>query len=125
MFSDYIGSNNGAPFNGRTIVGNSESMRISKIDISWGSLVDNLQVGCYLGCFNRILTYAWNHKLTYIDDECSSVASCATAYHGGPPWASFRSTFELETGEHIVTISGRYNDENIVQLCFITNLGEP
>lgn len=80
-------------------------MRISKIEISWGSLVDNLQ-------------------LTYVDGERNSAASCATAYHGGIPWSNgFKSTFNLETGEHIVTISGRHNNETIVQLCFATNLG--
>ncbi|CAE6482257.1 unnamed protein product [Rhizoctonia solani] len=44
-----------------------------------------------------------------------------TACHGGTG-GNYRK-FELEDGEHIVSISGRCNEKVLTQLCFGTNLG--
>ncbi|KDN36065.1 hypothetical protein RSAG8_11087, partial [Rhizoctonia solani AG-8 WAC10335] len=103
LHSDYFGSQYGKPFNDRGIVRNSD-IAISKIDLGCGSVIDSLQV-----------TYhdSWGHEIQ-------------TERHGG--LGGRKNQFVLEPGEHIpgehiVSVSGRYDDRQITQMTFVTDKG--
>ncbi|KAG8733072.1 hypothetical protein FRC11_008907 [Ceratobasidium sp. 423] len=102
VFSDYFGSKDkGRPFNDRVVVRNSD-MAISKIDVGCGAIIDSL-------------------KLTYIDNSGQGCNEYQTERHGGP--GGGKGQFVLEAGEHITSVSGKYTDERIIQLSFVTNKG--
>ena len=61
------------------------------------------------------------YQITYFGNSGGSVVKSDAPHHGGQGGGA--ATFQLEPGEHIVTVSGRQKD-TIVQLCFVTNLGE-
>ncbi|CUA68620.1 hypothetical protein RSOLAG22IIIB_07996 [Rhizoctonia solani] len=98
VFSDYFGSEHGKPFNDRIVVRNSD-MAISKMEIWSGSVIDCLQ-------------------FTYRDKAGQGRNETQTECHGG---RGNRKEFVLETDEHFVSVSGRYDNERITQLSFVTN----
>ncbi|CAE6473783.1 unnamed protein product [Rhizoctonia solani] len=98
VFSDYFGSEKGKPFNDRIVVRNSD-MAISKIEIWSDSVIDCLQ-------------------FTYRDKASQGHNEAQTERHGG---RGNRKEFALETGEHVVSVSGRYNNERVTQLSFVTD----
>ncbi|KAB5589822.1 hypothetical protein CTheo_6746 [Ceratobasidium theobromae] len=103
IFSDYIGSELGAPFNDRVLIGNSRSMNISAVEIGSGTSIDYI-------------------RLTYDSDQTGEATSCQTMYHGSSIDSGGRiQKFSLEPGEYITAISGRYTKERITRLGFTTN----
>ncbi|KDN36056.1 hypothetical protein RSAG8_11078, partial [Rhizoctonia solani AG-8 WAC10335] len=98
VFSRYFGSKKGMPFNDRTIVRNSD-MAISRIELGCGEVIDSLQ-------------------LTYIDNAGQGQAY-QTERHGGP--GGSKKHFMLESGEHIVTVVGKYAAGQITQMTFVTD----
>lgn len=56
VYSDYYGGSYGVPFNDRALIGNSNSIRITKLEVSSGSFIDYIRV-------SRILQYWTNHIL--------------------------------------------------------------
>ncbi|KAL5631987.1 hypothetical protein ACGC1H_000121 [Rhizoctonia solani] len=104
VYSEYIGAKNqrGKGFNDRALVGNSSSIYITCVEIR------------AIGAIHSI-------ELTYTDAEDGKNRKFKTPRHGELPAPCSR--FELETGEHIVSITGKYDDNWLTQLCFGTNLG--
>ncbi|KAG8733073.1 hypothetical protein FRC11_008908, partial [Ceratobasidium sp. 423] len=97
VFSEYFGSKTfGMPFNDRVIVQNS-GMAISKIDV-------------------RVA-----HKLTYIDNAGQERNEYQTERHGG--LGGRKKQFTLESGEHVTGVSGKYDEQHITQLSFVTDKG--
>lgn len=54
--------------------------------------------------------------------ETGGTSEIKTARHGSP--SDVKKQFVLEPGEHIVGVSGRYDANNISQLCFMTSLSQ-
>ncbi|CAE6516488.1 unnamed protein product [Rhizoctonia solani] len=103
VFSDYYGAKiGGLPFNDRVIVKNSD-MAISKIEIRCDTVVNSIQ-------------------FTYIENTDKGVVETRTVSHGG--FGGEEKRFVLEPGEHVISVSGRYDDERVTQLCFVTNRGK-
>ncbi|CAE6474180.1 unnamed protein product [Rhizoctonia solani] len=102
VYSEYYGGVNGRAFNDRALVGNSKSTRISSVEIRSGDSIDSTQ-------------------FTYIDNKDGREFKPMTPRHGGPGGSPHQ--FVLNDGEHIVTVSGKYGEQRITQLCFGTNLG--
>ncbi|CAE6335811.1 unnamed protein product [Rhizoctonia solani] len=103
MISEYFGSKDkGRPFNDRVIVRNSD-MAISQIEVRCGSAIDSLQ-------------------FTYVDSTNPGRGKFLTDRHGGIG-GDKKPPFVLGPGEHIFSISGRYDDNQITQLIFVTNKG--
>ncbi|CAE6532012.1 unnamed protein product [Rhizoctonia solani] len=102
VFSDYFGSKKGTPFNDRVIVRNSD-MAISKIEVGAGCVIGSLQ-------------------FTYVDNARQERNEYQTERHGG--LGGDKGQFILEAGEHIIGISGKYNDEQISQMSFVTDRGQ-
>ncbi|CAE6469712.1 unnamed protein product [Rhizoctonia solani] len=100
-FSDYFGFEHGKPFNDRIVVQNS-NMAISKIEVGCGTIIDSIQ-------------------LTYLDNRGQGQRVIRTERHGGS--GGGRNTFALEPGEHITSVSGRYDDQRITQMNFVTDKG--
>ncbi|CAE6457038.1 hypothetical protein ACGC1H_003201 [Rhizoctonia solani] len=98
VFSDYFGSEKGKPFNDRIVVRNSDKT-ISKLEIWSGSVIDCL-------------------RFTYHDKAGQGRNMTQTERHGG---RGDRKEFVLENGEHFVSVSGRFDNERITQLCFVTD----
>ncbi|CUA68618.1 hypothetical protein RSOLAG22IIIB_07994 [Rhizoctonia solani] len=98
VFSIYFGSHHGKPFNDRVVVRNS-NMAILKINVGCGAYFDSLQ-------------------LTYLDNSGREVQ---TDRHGGA--GGGKHEFVLEPGEHITSVSGKYDDQHITQMTFITDQG--
>ncbi|CAE6447924.1 unnamed protein product [Rhizoctonia solani] len=101
VFSDYFGSKKGMPFNDRVVVRNSD-MAISKIEVRCGSAIDSI-------------------RLTYIEHTRQGLNDYQTERHGG--LGGNKKQFTLENGEHIVSVLGKYNEERLTQLTFITDKG--
>ncbi|KAL5631982.1 hypothetical protein ACGC1H_000118 [Rhizoctonia solani] len=102
VFSDYYGAKiGGLPFNDRVIVRNSD-MVISKIEVRCDAVVNSIQ-------------------FTYIENTDEGAVETRTVSHGGSGGEEKR--FVLEPGEHVISVSGRYDDERVTQLCFVTNRG--
>ncbi|KAB5592846.1 hypothetical protein CTheo_3706 [Ceratobasidium theobromae] len=99
--SEYFGGEGGNPFNDRVFVRNSNSLHISKVEIEYGNVIASIQ-------------------FTYRDMETGGTSEIKTARHGSP--SDVKKQFVLEPGEHIVGVSGRYDANNISQLCFMTSL---
>jgi hypothetical protein len=59
----------------------------------------------------------------YIDSKDGREIKSSTVRRGGPGGAFHR--FELENGEHFVSVAGRCEEGVITQLYFVTNRGEP
>ncbi|CAE7148465.1 unnamed protein product [Rhizoctonia solani] len=89
-------------FNDRGLIGNSSSMYISSVEVWSGAMIDSIQ-------------------LTYTNTKGGQNSKLKTVRHGGLGGNYHR--FELGNGEHIVSISGRFNEKAIVQLCFGTSKG--
>ncbi|KAJ1300767.1 hypothetical protein OPQ81_002410 [Rhizoctonia solani] len=104
VYSDYFGAitQYGTGFNDRVLIGNSSSMYISTVEVRSGSAIDSIQ-------------------FTYTDTRNSQNDKIKTAHHGGPGGSLHQ--FELGHREYIVSISGRYNERCLTQLCFGTNIG--
>ncbi|CAE6501971.1 unnamed protein product [Rhizoctonia solani] len=104
VYSEYFGDKgqNGCIFNDRVIIGNSNALYISSIQVWWSDLVYSIQ-------------------FTYSDHVDGRELNLSTARHGGP--GNQYNQFALEDGEYIVTISGRQAVNCITQLCFVTNRG--
>ncbi|KDN40040.1 hypothetical protein RSAG8_08361, partial [Rhizoctonia solani AG-8 WAC10335] len=102
VYSDYFGATqHGKIFNDRALIGNSNSLYISSVEVRFGTLINSVQ-----------FTYA---------DTRDSRNNLMIAHHGGSGGAHRR--FELGSGEYIVSISGKSNEQDITQLCFGTNRG--
>ncbi|KAG8727058.1 hypothetical protein FRC11_013995, partial [Ceratobasidium sp. 423] len=102
VYSEYFGDVNGHAFNDRVLIGNSKSIRISSVEIRSGDFIDSIQ-------------------FTYTDNKDGRELKPITPRHGGPGGSPHQ--FVLKDGEHIVTISGRYGEQRITQLCLGTNRG--
>ncbi|CEL61511.1 hypothetical protein RSOLAG1IB_10084 [Rhizoctonia solani AG-1 IB] len=104
VFSEYFGNKGqkGCVFNDRVIVRNSESIRISSIEVWAGAFIGGIRV-------------------MYIDNKDGRGIKSSTVRRGGPGGAFHR--FELEDGEHVVSVAGKYEEGMITQLCFVTNQG--
>ncbi|KEP48646.1 jacalin domain protein [Rhizoctonia solani 123E] len=102
VYSDYFGASTGKGFNDRALIGNSNSMYISNIEVRSGSQIDSIQ-------------------FTYSDSKNGQNDKIKTTRHGGS--GGTHHQFELGDGEHVVSISGRCNQQVVTQLCFGTNLG--
>ncbi|CAE6426585.1 unnamed protein product [Rhizoctonia solani] len=128
VYSDYYGAatEHGKGFNDRALIGNSNSMRISSIEVWSGAGIDGIQVGLKPYTPSQsVAHHSYNvrsntQKFTYTDDENSQNDKLKTACHGGSGGA--HHSFELRNGEYIVSASGRFNEEGVTQLCFVTNL---
>ncbi|KEP46057.1 jacalin-like lectin domain protein [Rhizoctonia solani 123E] len=104
VFSDYVGSKtHGRSFNDRIVVRNS-GMAISKIEMQCGTVIDSIQ-------------------FTYTDKTSQGQNEFQTERHGG--LGGHRKDFVLKPGEHIVSVSGKYDNEHITQMSFVTNKGRP
>ncbi|CUA69499.1 HEAT repeat-containing protein 1 homolog [Drosophila melanogaster] [Rhizoctonia solani] len=104
IYSEYFGdaNQNGQAFNDRVMIENSTSIRISSVEVWSAEWVDSIRF----------------HYIDIVDGyECKS----STMRRGGPGGPHHQ--FTLEEGEHIVTVSGRYEASCIIQLCFGTNRG--
>ncbi|CAE6475097.1 unnamed protein product [Rhizoctonia solani] len=104
VYSEYFGdkNQNGRGFNDRVLVGNSNSIHISSVQVCSGDAIDSIQ-------------------FTYTANKDGRQVKSSTIRHGGPGGV-FRQ-FSLEDGENIVTISGRHEVNHITQLCFGTSRG--
>ncbi|KAH7333549.1 hypothetical protein B0J17DRAFT_675792 [Rhizoctonia solani] len=104
VYSDYFGAQpqHGTCFNDRALVGNSNSMYISNVEIRAGIFIDGIQ-------------------FTYTDTRNGQHGKLKTPHHGGFGGISYQ--FKLGDGEHIISVSGKYNEKYLTQLCFVTNLG--
>ncbi|CAE6495894.1 unnamed protein product [Rhizoctonia solani] len=105
VYSDYYGARlrHGTGFNDRALIGNSSSMYISSVEVWSGSEIDGIQ-------------------LTYEDNRDGRNNQLKTERHGGSGGGHHQ--FKLGDGEYIASISGRYNEQFLTQLCFVTNLGQ-
>ncbi|CUA73195.1 hypothetical protein RSOLAG22IIIB_05198 [Rhizoctonia solani] len=105
-YSEYFGDTHSSwheyAFNDRMVVGNSKSIFISCVKIRSGDGIDSIQ-------------------LVYNENKDGQEINSTSLQHGGP--GGIPHQFMLEDGEHIVTVSGRYGDQRITQLCFATNRG--
>ncbi|KEP46788.1 jacalin-like lectin domain protein [Rhizoctonia solani 123E] len=104
VYSEYISAKNqhGKGFNDRALIGNSSSIYITCVEIRANDAIHSIE-------------------FTYTDAEDDKNRKFKTPRHGGPHAPYYR--FELERGEHIVSITGKYGDDWLTQLCFGTNLG--
>ncbi|KAG8689345.1 hypothetical protein FRC11_003050 [Ceratobasidium sp. 423] len=104
VYSEYFGdkNQNGRIFNDRVLVRNSNSIRISSVEVWSGDLIDSI-------------------RFTYTDNKDGRELKSSSARHGGSG-GSFHK-FELDDGEHIVRVSGRHEVNRITQLCFGTSQG--
>ncbi|KAH7333550.1 Jacalin-like lectin domain-containing protein [Rhizoctonia solani] len=104
VYSDYYGARNlpGTSFNDRALIANSNSMYISNVTIQAGAHIDGIQ-------------------FTYRDARNGQHDKSKTQHHGG--FGGTHYSFELGEGEYIVSVSGKYNEKYLTQLCFGTNLG--
>ncbi|KAF8712386.1 MYND finger, partial [Rhizoctonia solani] len=105
VYSDYFGAktHNGTGFNDRALIGNSSSMHISSVEIwSGDDGIDGIQ-------------------FIYRDTRNSQSEKIKSVLHGGS--GSSHHQFELRDGEYVVSVSGKYNDRFLTQLCFGTNRG--
>ncbi|ELU37441.1 Jacalin domain-containing protein [Rhizoctonia solani AG-1 IA] len=106
VYSEYFGGTvqHGKGFNDRSILGDSNSIYISSVEV-------------------RGLEDIHSIEFTYTDPRNGKDCKVKTPRHGGSHGPCYR--FDLEHGEHIVSIGGKYNDHYIRQLYFGTNLGGP
>ncbi|CAE6405255.1 unnamed protein product [Rhizoctonia solani] len=95
VYSDYLGDSNGRAFNDRVLVGNSNSVRATSVEIRSGDCIDSIQ-------------------FTYVDVIDGREYKFMTPRHGGPGGSPHQ--FVLEDGEHIVTVSGWHGEQRITQL---------
>ncbi|KDN33540.1 hypothetical protein RSAG8_13372, partial [Rhizoctonia solani AG-8 WAC10335] len=106
VYSEYFGDTHSSwhedAFNDRVLVANSKSIYISCVKIWSGDGIDSIQ-------------------FIYNDNKDGQELKSTTLRHGGPGGSPHQ--FVLEGGEHIVTVSGRYGEQRITQLCFATNRG--
>ncbi|CAE6335832.1 unnamed protein product [Rhizoctonia solani] len=104
VYSDYFGGKvqHGKGFNDRAIIGNSNSMYISSVEVRAQGDIHSIE-------------------FTYTDTRNGKVCKVKTPRHGGSHGPCYR--FDLENGEHIVSVTGKYSDHYLRQLCFGTNLG--
>ncbi|CAE6520629.1 unnamed protein product [Rhizoctonia solani] len=104
VYSDYFGGQlqHGTGFNDRALIGNSSSMYISTVEVRAHGDIHSVE-------------------FTYTDARNGQTCKLKTPRHGGSHGPYFR--FDLEKGEHIVSVSGSFNDHFMRQLCFVTNLG--
>ncbi|EUC60503.1 jacalin-like lectin domain protein [Rhizoctonia solani AG-3 Rhs1AP] len=106
VYSEYFGDTHSSwhepAFNDRVLVGNSKSIYISCVKIWSGDSIDSIQ-------------------FMYDDSKDGQTFKSMSLRHGGPGGSP--NQFVLEDGEHIVTVSGRYGEQRITQLCFATNQG--
>ncbi|KEP46058.1 jacalin-like lectin domain protein [Rhizoctonia solani 123E] len=102
VYSDYFGDSNGHAFNDRVLIGNSNSIRVTSVEIRSGDCIDSIQ-------------------FTYVDVIDGREFKSTTPRHGGTGGSPHQ--FVLEDGEHIVTVSGWHGEQRITQLCFGTNRG--
>lgn len=104
VYSDYFGNikQDGKNFNDRVIVGNSTSIRVSSVEVWSSEQIDSI-------------------KFTYTDIIDGQERTSTTNRRGGP--GGLYHKFILENGEHVVTVSGRYEEAHVTQLCFVTNQG--
>ncbi|CEL61513.1 hypothetical protein RSOLAG1IB_10086 [Rhizoctonia solani AG-1 IB] len=103
-YSEYFGGNvqPGNGFNDRSIIGNSDSMCISSVEIRAHGDIHSIE-------------------FTYTDTRNGKICKVKTPRHGGSHGPYYR--FDLEKGEHIVSVTGKHSNEFLRQLCFGTNLG--
>ncbi|CAE7051220.1 unnamed protein product [Rhizoctonia solani] len=105
VYSDYFGGksqHHGAGFNDRALIGNSSSLHITCVEIRAHGDIHSIE-------------------LTYTDARDSKNRKFKAPRHGGSHGPYYQ--FELESGEHIVSVSGTFTDNFLRQLCFVTNLG--
>ncbi|KAJ1305820.1 hypothetical protein OPQ81_010547 [Rhizoctonia solani] len=104
VYSDYIRGKNehGKGFNDRALIGNSNSAYISSVEIRAHGDIHSIE-------------------LTYTDTRNGKIHKFKSPRHGGSHGPYYR--FDLERGEHIVSVTGKYSDSWLTQLCFATNLG--
>ncbi|CAE6351840.1 unnamed protein product [Rhizoctonia solani] len=106
VYSEYFGDTHSSwheyAFNDRMVVGNSKSIFISCVKIWSGDGIYSIQ-------------------LIYNENKDGQETNSTSLRHGGLGGTPHQ--FILEDGEHIVTVSGRYGDQSITQLCFATNRG--
>ncbi|CAE6471176.1 unnamed protein product [Rhizoctonia solani] len=112
VYSEYIGAKNqhGKGFNDRALIGNSSSIYITCVEIRAHTAIHSIEM------HNPNL-----QKCTYIDAKDIKHRKFKAPRHGGSHGSYYR--FDLERGEHIVSITGKYDDDWLTQLCFGTNLG--
>ncbi|CAE7157637.1 unnamed protein product [Rhizoctonia solani] len=101
--SEYFGFKKGMAFNDRAVVRNS-NIAISKIRVGCGDVIDSLQ-------------------LVYIENASQAQNEYQTELHGG--LGGSKKEFVLEPGEHIIKVSGKYDDAQITQIGFETNNCQP
>ncbi|CAE6405285.1 unnamed protein product [Rhizoctonia solani] len=104
VYSDYFGGQlqHGKGFNDRGLIGNSSSAYISSVEVRAHGDIHSIEI-------------------TYTDTRDSKTRKFKAPRHGGSHGPHYR--FDLERGEHIVSVSGTFNDSFLRQLCFGTNLG--
>ncbi|CAE6405292.1 unnamed protein product [Rhizoctonia solani] len=104
VYSDYFGAQrqHGTAFNDRALIGNSNSMYISNIEIRAGAGIDGIQ-------------------FTYGDASNGQHDKLKSPHHGGFGGISYQ--FGLGDGEHIISVSGKCDEIYLTQICFGTNLG--
>ncbi|CAE6491743.1 unnamed protein product [Rhizoctonia solani] len=104
VYSEYFGArvSHGPGFNDRALIGNSSSMYISNVEVRANTGINSIQ-------------------FTYRDTRNEQPDMVKTPHHGGFGGTYYQ--FGLGDGEYIVSISGRYDEKYVTQLCFGTNLG--
>ncbi|CUA70438.1 hypothetical protein RSOLAG22IIIB_04176 [Rhizoctonia solani] len=104
VYSDYIGAGNeyGKGFNDRALIGNSSSIYITCVEVRAHGDIHSIE-------------------FTYTDAKDPKNRKFKAPRHGGSHGPYYR--FDLEKGEHIVSVTGKYSEHWLTQLCFGTNLG--
>ncbi|CAE6445009.1 unnamed protein product [Rhizoctonia solani] len=104
VYSDFIYAENqyGKGFNDRALIGNSNSIYITCVEVRAHGDIHSIE-------------------FTYADARDSKNRKFKAPRHGGSHGPYYR--FDLEKGEHIVSVTGKYSVHWFTQLCFGTNLG--
>ncbi|CAE6475132.1 unnamed protein product [Rhizoctonia solani] len=104
VYSDYFGAKNqhGQGFNDRALIGNSSSIHITCVEVRAHGEIHSIE-------------------FTYTDTRNGKNRKFKAPRHGGSHGPYYR--FDLGEGEHIVSVTGKYNDNWLTHLCFGTNLG--
>ncbi|KAH7335929.1 hypothetical protein B0J17DRAFT_668392 [Rhizoctonia solani] len=104
VYSDYFGAKNqhGKGFNDRALIGNSSSTYITCVEVRAEGAIHSIE-------------------FTYTDTRSGKNRKFKSPRHGGSHGPYYR--FDLGEGEHIVSVTGKHNDNWLTHLCFGTNLG--
>ncbi|KAG8793426.1 hypothetical protein FRC12_002801 [Ceratobasidium sp. 428] len=111
----YIGGPGGSAFNDWPFIGPPHSARIKQVNIWCGDVIDSIQASLNI-------RYSVKYQITYSQQTIGGTMELKAAPHCSEPGGG-KQSFELDSEEHIIAVSGDQEKSQVLRLCFFTNKG--